>query len=115
YLIHIPTNSAHPALNLAQAAAICLYELRVCCVPVSGEREIREAPAPFAEQEQMFNRLRETLEDVHFLYGTKADTLMHALRHLIGRARPTATEVGILLGLARQLRWIVQQVNNENG
>src|SRR5581483_7741991 len=28
YLIHIPTDSAYPALNLAQAVAICLYELR---------------------------------------------------------------------------------------
>src|SRR2546430_10164546 len=28
YLIHIPTDPAYPALNLAQAVAICLYELR---------------------------------------------------------------------------------------
>src|SRR5439155_13591401 len=26
YLIHIPTDEAHPALNLAQAVAICLYQ-----------------------------------------------------------------------------------------
>src|SRR5947209_240936 len=28
HLIHIPTDPSYPALNLAQAVAICLYELR---------------------------------------------------------------------------------------
>ena len=47
----------------------------------------------------MFERLREGLEHVHFLYGDKADALMHALRHLIGRAQPTPMEVDVLIGL----------------
>jgi tRNA C32,U32 (ribose-2'-O)-methylase TrmJ len=55
----------------------------------------------------MFADLRSALEEVHFLYGPKADSLMHALRHLIGRAKPTEMEVDLLLGLARQLRWYV--------
>ena len=42
----------------------------------------------------------------------KADALMHALRHLIGRAGPTPMEVGILEGVARQIRWYV--ANHEN-
>ena len=46
------------------------------------------------------------LEAIHFLYGDKADALMHALRHLIGRAGPTAMEVGVLHGLARQMEWV---------
>src|SRR5262249_255323 len=29
YLVHIPTDPAAPALNLAQAVAICLYELKL--------------------------------------------------------------------------------------
>src|SRR5438067_13153301 len=28
YLLHVPTDPAYPSLNLAQAVAICLYELR---------------------------------------------------------------------------------------
>jgi len=61
----------------------------------------------------MFEHLRIALEEVHFLYGPNADTLMHALRHLIGRARPTAMEVDVLFGLARQLRWIAAQRRTE--
>jgi tRNA/rRNA methyltransferase len=45
---------------------------------------------------------------VHFLWGTKADSLMHAVRHLIVRARPSPNEVRILFGLARQLRWVAE-------
>ena len=43
------------------------------------------------------------LDNLHFLYGAKADSLMHALRHLIVKARPTQMEVEILHGLARQM------------
>jgi tRNA/rRNA methyltransferase len=112
YLIHIPTDPTYPALNLAQAVAICTYELRrhwlrqadvPTLLPPSG------APAPFADQERAFEYLRQALEDVHFLWNEKADSLMHALRHLIGRAGPTSMEVDVLLGLARQLRWFARQ------
>jgi tRNA/rRNA methyltransferase len=56
----------------------------------------------------MFADLRTALEDIHFLYGPKADSLMHVLRHLIGRAKPSAMEVEVLLGLARQIRWYIE-------
>ena len=108
YLIHIPADPGYPALNLAQAVAICLYELRRAWLTRSGS-PVLTAPAPFAEQERMFANLRTALEEIHFLYGPKSDSLMHALRHLIGRAQPTEMEVGVLLGLARQIRWFVEQ------
>jgi len=106
HLIHIPTADDYPALNLAQAVAICLYELR----RAAGRQGPVKEPAsiaPAASQERMFQHLRTALEEVHFLYGSNADTLMHGLRHLIGRARPTPQEVDLLFGLARQIRWHV--------
>jgi tRNA/rRNA methyltransferase len=109
YLIHIPTDPNCRALNLAQAVAICLYELRRHWLRVSGEAPAGfAAPAPFADQERMFGTLRQALERVHFLYGEKADALMHAVRHLIGRAGPTPMEVDLLFGLARQLLWFAE-------
>jgi tRNA/rRNA methyltransferase len=108
YLVHIPTDPAYPALNLAQAVGICLYELRAQLMMEPGQAESPEAPASFAAQELMFTQLREALEEIHFLYGSKADSLMHALRHLLGRAQPTEMEVKVLLGLARQIRWYVK-------
>jgi tRNA/rRNA methyltransferase len=106
FLIHIPTDPAYPALNLAQSVAICLYELRQAWLRRTEPMASREVAAPFGQQERMFENLRLALEEVHFLYGEKADSLMHAIRHLIGRAGPTPMEVEMLFGLARQLRWL---------
>jgi tRNA/rRNA methyltransferase len=109
HLIHIPADAGYPALNLAQAVAICLYELRRNWLKQTQSPGELRAVATFAEQERMFQALRSALEEIHFLYGPKADALMHALRHLIGRARPTEAEVRLLFGLARQIRWYVEQ------
>jgi tRNA/rRNA methyltransferase len=106
HLLTIPADPSYPALNLAQSVAVCLYELRRLWLRAAAPPAPAEPPAPFAEQERMFAELRAGLEQIHYLYGEKADSLMHALRHLIGRAGPTAMELGVLHGLARQLKWI---------
>jgi tRNA/rRNA methyltransferase len=107
FLIHVPTDDSYPALNLAQAVAICVYELH----RAFHGRKIKDRhvlphdlqPASFVDQERMLEHLRQALEKVHFLFGPKADSLMHALRHLLGRAQLSNMEVEILHGLARQL------------
>jgi tRNA/rRNA methyltransferase len=109
HLIKIPTNPAYPSLNLAQAVAICLYELHQAWHADPHKPGTAEEPAPFEAQEQMYRQLRESLEKIHFLYGDKADALMHAIRHLLGKARLSLMEVKLLLGLARQIRWYVDQ------
>jgi tRNA/rRNA methyltransferase len=108
YLINVPTDPGYPALNLAQAVAICLYELRRASLRSEATPATEMMPAPFAEQERMFQELRLALEEIHYLYGAKAEALMHGLRHLIGRAQPTDMEIGLLHGLARQIRWYVE-------
>src|SRR6476469_3866080 len=109
-LIRILTDPACPSLNLSHAVAVCLYELRRLWLAARG---VAVGPtqkvAPFADQERMFASLRDALERVHFVWGTKADSLMHAVRHLIARAQPSPNEVRILFGLARQLRWVAEQ------
>jgi tRNA/rRNA methyltransferase len=93
--------------------AICLYELRCAFLKSTGSQASPPAPAPVATQERMFANLRGALEDLHFLYGQSADSLWHAVRHLIARAGPTAMEVDVLLGLARQVRWFVATHGSE--
>jgi tRNA/rRNA methyltransferase len=108
HLIHIDASDDYPALNLAQAVAVCLYELRRAWRHESQPPTTEPAPS-FADQERMFDHLRTALEEIHFLYGPKSDSLMHALRRLIGRAQPGDMEIGILQGLARQIRWYVRE------
>jgi tRNA/rRNA methyltransferase len=118
YLINIPTETEHAALNLAQAVAITLFELHQTTLKASNS--VAEARgslelAPFAAQEHLFSTLREALEAIHFLYGDKADSLMHGIRHLLGKAQLTEMEVNLLLGLARQMMWIARQPKSDEG
>lgn len=108
HLIHIPTVEEYSSLNLAQAVAICLFEMHTIWLHTNGDNEYRQEPlATFAEQEVMYKQWRQALEEIHFLYGAKADALMHAVRHLFGKGLPTRMEVKLLLGIARQIRWYV--------
>ena len=113
-MVNIPSDPASGSLNLAQAVAICCYELRKAwSKSVNDARGKPELPervvAAFADQDRMFEHLREALTEVGYLFGDKGDSLMHALRQLIGRALPTPQEVKILHGLARQVRWAAGQ------
>jgi tRNA/rRNA methyltransferase len=110
FLITIPASDEYPALNLAQAVGVCLYEVFLISNDTASARPQAVAQAAqFSDQERMFDQFRDALTAIHFLYGEKADSLMHAIRHLIGRAEPTAMEVNVLLGLARQIRWFADQ------
>jgi tRNA/rRNA methyltransferase len=105
FVVRLATEPDYRALNLAQSVAIMTYIVRTAWLSRSPGEHSAEPPATFESQERMFASLQSALEAIHFLYGQSAATLMHSIRHLIGRAGPTQTEVDILLGLARQLRW----------
>ncbi|MBX9585533.1 MAG: RNA methyltransferase [Gemmataceae bacterium] len=110
-LVHIPVDPEFSSLNLAQAVTICCYELRKAWSAAENagraiQLPAQSPPAPHAEQERAYEHLREALAAVGFLFGTRADALMHAVRQLVGRAGPTSQEVRLLHGLARQLLYV---------
>ncbi len=105
HLICIPTDSSYPALNLAQSAVICLYELRMACLGQVPQQPSGPPPADLELQLRMFAALERAFVEIHYLYGPRAPALMHGIRQLIGRAEPTEMECKLLLGLARQIRW----------
>jgi tRNA/rRNA methyltransferase len=127
FLLHIPSAPAYPVLNLAQAVAVCLYELYQAVTderpPPAGEAATsatsltmavptaagRDADvASFELQERLYARWQEALEAIHFLWNEKAAAQMHAIRHVLGRSRPSTMEVQVLLGVARQILWYVE-------
>ena len=57
----------------------------------TGRNEPPPGPvvAPHADQERMFEHLREAFKRSGFLFGDRQESLMHAMRQLIGRALPT--------------------------
>lgn len=118
-MVHVPVDPDYSSLNLAQAVAICAYELRKAWSAAVNAERAAPAPgpevAPHADQERMFEHLREGLAAVGFLFGTRQDSLMHAMQQLVGRAMPTPAEVRMLHGLARQLLWAAGQMKPGDG
>jgi tRNA/rRNA methyltransferase len=116
-MIHIPVSPEFPALNLAQAVTICCYEYRKAWSAAANternEATAGSAIAPHADQERMFEHLREALTAVGYLFDDKSETLMHGVRQLIGRALPSPQEVKILHGLARQLLWVARSLERD--
>ena len=108
--IFIPTEADCPSLNLAQAVAVCLYELRRQFLarsprPVHGV----DPPAPYPETEELYRHLYEALVAVRFLWDFRADGIFHVIRGILARALLTRKEVKLLHGLAKQLLFVARE------
>jgi TrmH family RNA methyltransferase len=108
WLLRIPTRDEHASMNLGQAVAICLYELR---------RESEEAlhrfppaPAPAAED---FERMTELLGEVLARSGYVNERVSHSsdlkLRRLIRRLGMPANDAETWLGMLRQILWKLKE------
>lgn len=108
-VIRILTAPEYTSLNLAQSAAVCLHELHMAKLRKQDAAVVpTRRVASFEDQERMFNHLKESLERIHFLFGDRSGPLMHALRQLVARSKPSPFEVKILHGLARQILWFAE-------
>lgn len=104
WLLRIPTRDEHGSMNLGQAVAICLYELR---------RETPQAADRFASPPQAtgedFERLTELLLDVLVRSGYVNERVSRSgelkLRRLIRRLGMPAHDVETWLGMLRQILW----------
>ena len=107
-MMFIPAAEVYPSLNLAQSVAVCLYELRKQWLKRQPSESPLEPPASYADQEQLFKHLQESLVAVRFLWDHRADGIFHVVRHVIVRGMPTHKEVQVLHGLAKQLLFIAK-------
>jgi TrmH family RNA methyltransferase len=108
WIVRIPADPEYPSLNIAQAAAILLYELGGRGRPLpEPSRAVRVSTA--GEMEQLFAQLRRLLLDAGFLHQDNPERIMYPLRRLLFRAGPEEREVRILRGILRQLGWAFRQ------
>lgn len=108
WIVRIPARPEYPSLNIAQAAAILLYELSLRPVP-SGPATPPRPAATVADTEQFFGQLRTLLLDSGFLHRNNPERIMFVLRRIVQRAGPDAREIRILRGILRQLGWAFRQ------
>ena len=106
-LVHVPTDPAHPSLNLAQAVLLVAYEIRLAALERAppGRSDEGEPRAPAGELEQALGGLRSALLEIGYLDPASPDRVLTELRRLAARAGPTSREVVLLRGLARQIAW----------
>ncbi|MEA1933880.1 MAG: RNA methyltransferase [Thermodesulfobacteriota bacterium] len=105
-LITIPTSDSLPSMNLAQAVAICLYEIAVA-ERTAGDADDTKALAQGEEVERMFQHMRQTLLDIEFLDPQNPDHLLRTFRRIFGRDGLDEREVRILHGLWSRIDWLV--------
>ena len=122
----IPTDAAYSALNLAQAVAVCCYELYQATQPKPTELSSSSpvstgvssvtlpqndgiVQAPINELEGYFQHLERVLLKVEYLYSHTAASRMRKFRQLLNRASPTSQEVAMLRGILRQTEWALSE------
>lgn len=129
-LIRIPSSDAYTSLNLAQAVAVCCYELYKSGVrsqesvvnpslevnplpPPRGENQEENASIPIASAtfenlEGYYQQLETVLLKIGYLHPHTAASRMAKFRHLYNRAYPTVDEVAMLRGTLRQIEWALK-------
>lgn len=112
----IPSSSLYPSLNLAQAVAICCYELYQNAQPLSSPVErpdllpipqMRDS-APLDVLEGYYEHLESVLLNIGYLYPHTARSRMEKFRRLFNRTAPTTDEVAMLRGILRQMEWALK-------
>ncbi len=122
-LLSIPANPAYPSLNLAQAVAVCCYELfqgsegrgQGAELIQNSKFQIPNSSTPdtLDSLEAYYQHLEELLLKIGYLYPHTADSRMKKFRRLFNRAMPSQEEVALLRGILGQIEWAIQ--NSEKG
>ena len=100
----------HASMNLGQAAAVCLYELvrtldTTPARPADTPLHPAEKHATAAETDRLRSLLIEVLEHTGYTRRYPANSDEHVLRRLVLRTRPAAADIGVWMGVLRQVLW----------
>lgn len=122
--VRIPTNSAYPALNLAQAVTICCYEMHQSIqdrVEVTGRLEATESLLPSHNSSSnlsdaatlevltsYYQQLEAVLLKIGYLYPHTAASRIEKFKRLFNRAQLSRDEVAMLRGILTQVEWAIQ-------
>jgi TrmH family RNA methyltransferase len=120
--LRIPSSPAYASLNLAQAVAICAYEIRLAAAADTTSRRARKplalraarreaelGPASGAEREALFSHLESALLEVGFLSQQNPAHAMRDVRSLFARSGLSRRDVKIWRGIARQILWAARR------
>lgn len=105
WLLRIPTRPEHESMNLAQAVAVCLYELiRRPAAPLPDADE-KEQPASSEELERMSGLLEEVLHLSGYKDFGVAKAATGKVHRLVRRMDLRGEDASIWTGMIRQILW----------
>ncbi|HZE88084.1 MAG TPA: RNA methyltransferase [Verrucomicrobiae bacterium] len=104
----IPSSTAYSSLNLAQAALLFMYEIRMAATVTAGRADASGPAAgtdlPSQEDlEGFYRRLHSLLDSAGFFEGTAKEHMVRELRRVFNRALLTRREIGIFEGVVHAL------------
>ena len=111
-IIQIPTSDNYTSLNLSQAVMVCCYEIFVASEVYEPPVE-KTATAPSALRERMFEIWRPLLLRIGFMEANKSDHMMQGFRRVLSRGAVTEDDVRIMMGIARQTEWAVDNLQEK--
>jgi tRNA/rRNA methyltransferase len=106
-LIQIPASDEYSSLNLAQAVAVCCYELSSNAPAIAAPQSSPQL-APLDQLERYYQQLESLLLEIGYLYPDTAPSRMEKFRKLLNRAYPTTSELAMLRGILRQMAWALK-------
>ncbi len=108
WLYRIPAREEHGSMNLGQAVAITLYELRR---ETAAESQRFEPPARAegAEFERITGLFYQLLTDSGYIQERMADQAEVRLRELVNRLGISASDARTWQGILRQIQWKMDQ------
>lgn len=113
-LLTIPTHDELPSMNLAQAVAVCLYEVSQAAAESAGKTiERRRKSAPSAAIEAMYSHMQKSLLEIGYLDQQNPDHIIRTFRRIFSRAGLNDRDVRILQGLWSRLDWIENERQRE--
>lgn len=122
--IKIPSDPTYASLNLAQAVAVCCYELSRQSLVLRGVQPeaqkletLRTSTssakhadiASLDELDGYYLHLESVLLKIGYLYPHTAARRMRKFRRLLHRTMPTSDELAMLRGILRQVEWATHQ------
>ncbi len=113
--VSIPSSAEYASLNLAQAVAVCCYELyqsvqAPCVLP--PQRPIVQEDldlAPMDAINQYVAHLENVLLNIGYLHPHTAASRMQKFRQMALRSQLSQLELAMLRGILRQVEWAAHQ------
>lgn len=104
WLLHIRTRREHESMNLAQAVAVCLYEL-VREPAAARNLPARRSLADAGEIERLTQLLEEVLRQAEYTKDLTSASSSEKIHRLVRRLNIPAKDATVLTGMLRQILW----------